>query len=558
MLTRARPAEHTTEARTRDRELLLTACVSILPVALAVALAVAGHAWGVPRTDDWSFARVAYALHNTGAVHLVGWSQMTLLGQVVWAQPFLWVLGNHQSSLETSTAVLAVAGLWAGFRLARRFLERGPGLLAFGCLVLAAGLLRDTTTFMTDVPAVAVELIVLAIGIAALAATGRRRTELLALVGLIGFWGFTVREAAIAAPLAILVAAGAKRRRGAWAFVVVCGAFYVWRQGLAGGQGFNARPPLVVGAGLMVEALCILGLGLVPVLLWTAKSWWRPVNAAVRRRGCLLGAALMVLPLAAARTTGGQPQWLLGVYLERSGINASIDTLGTRPNLLPAAVWLALTLAAIGATVVLCGLVAEWLVSRTQPQFDAGTALAATVGLVLCSCAAAAVLNGQVFERYLWPAILPTAILILRRYPDRPTTNLRRTGIVSLAAAGALTVALTANSAAFDSARWSAGQSLVRSGLAPNAVDAGFEWVGAHATTVANLQQPFTGKGAMDWWTKWFAHPQICAVVATSRLTTPGLELIGTRQWNLLLAASPERLWIYRLTVCGIPRTGVT
>ena len=523
----------------------LTVGVATLPVLVAVVAAVAGHAWGVPRTDDWAFARVAYTLHDTGHLHLVGWSQMNLVGLVVWAQPWLWAFGDSAAALDASAAALIAVGLVAAFRLGRRAAGPRGGVAAVGVLVVFPGFLRDIPTFMTDGPALAVQAIVLAVGAATVSAVGRRRTALMCAVVGIGFFGFTIREFAIAAPLAVLGALVLQRRRGAAAGIVAllasCGSFYVWRQALPGAQPLGQHPASTVVAMTAVQALCTVCLGLIPILAWTWRGWRTPVLPRARRLGQCLGLALATLPALATRFGGGT-QWLVGHYLDRAGVNGNVDTLGVRPDLLPQPIWVLLNLAGIAAMVVVCGLVADALATRGQrPRRPTTTLLVLHVTIASSACVAAAALNGQVFDRYLWPVVLSAALLVLRAYGHQPAARLA-TG-VSLVAAAALAVALTLNSNSFDAARWDAGRQLVASGVPAQAIDAGFEWTGAHAGVAADLAGPY---GGTSWWTAWYPHPPICAVVAASPISLPGFELAGTRPWNLLGIAGSARLYVYR------------
>ncbi|MHB8464580.1 MAG: glycosyltransferase family 39 protein [Acidimicrobiales bacterium] len=527
----------------------------LVPVVLALGLAVMGHVWGSPRTDDWAFARVAYSLHHTAHIHLVGWSQMNLVGLVVWAQPWLWALGDHMWVLDLSAIALVAIGLGAAFTLARRLLGPSGGLMALATLVMFPGFLRDIPTFMTDAPALAVQAIALALGLAALSSVGRRRLVLMWAVAAVGLFGFTIREFAIAAPLAVLGALIVQRQRhavrAAAALLGACAAFFAWRQGLAGTQALSGHVGASTALVTVVQAACTLSLGLVPVLAWTARAWWRPVLPRVRVRGHLLGAALALIPLAVAHSTGATPQWLVGHYLDPAGVNGDVGTLGVRPHLLPGPVWMLLSVAAIVAMVTLCGLVAEAVATRhRRTSSPVTTMLTLHVALVAAACVAAAVLNGQLFDRYLWPLVLSSSILILYVYRHRAPVP-RRLVACCLFVGAVLSVALTVNSNAFDAARWQAGQALVARGIPAQRIDAGFEWTGAHATAVADLTKPYGGGGAASWWTAWFPHDPICAVVAASPVRLPGFTLATTRRWNLLGVAIPERLYVYRSTDPG-------
>jgi hypothetical protein len=170
--------------------------------------------------------------------------------------------------------------------------------------------------------------------------------------------------------------------------------------------------------------------------------------------------------------------------------------------------------------------------------------------LTVAALAAAAVLDAALLDRYLWPALLPGAILLLAaRSPHRPVRGrIPPAALVALAVSAALALALTANSDAYDAARWRAGEA--QAGLPPLAIDAGFEWIGAHSTTVADPARRVGGNPQQSWWTKMFALPAPCIEVANSVLTSPGYRLTGTVSWRPLLVAGTAHLYIYRRTAC--------
>jgi hypothetical protein len=525
---------------------------------VAIAIAVFGHAWGIARTDDWAFARVAFALHDTGHLRLVGWAQMNLVGLVAWAQPWLWVFGDHMWVVALSAATLVGIGLGAFYRLARAMLPRTLALLAVSAIVFYPGFLRDIPTFMTDAPALAVQAIALAVGARALSSAGRRRVVLLAVVVAIGFFGFTIREFAICAPLAVLGAAflddRAARRRLAMVmlgFVAVCGAFYVWRTGLPGTQKLHGGSTLSVETIIAVRAACTVSLSLVPVLVWTIRSWWPPIHTRARFLGSALGASAVTLAVAVPRSA---QHILVGDYIQARGVNGLLDVLGTRPALVPQPVWAAVVVVSILATVLIAGRLAECAAVRLRDHDARSRMLALHLAGVVGACMFAAVLNGQLFDRYLWPIALSAPILMLRRYQPHKSYRLRPIGFVAL---GVLALAIALNSAAFDGARWQAGQALVRSGLPAASIDAGWEWTGAHATGPAHPDGNFTSVGAVSWWSTWFDHPTTCALVTASPIDAPGYVLTGSRSWNLVLFAVPEKLLIYRSLSPDCPAASV-
>jgi hypothetical protein len=267
-----------------------------------------------------------------------------------------------------------------------------------------------------------------------------------------------------------------------------------------------------------------------------------------------IGAVVALLPVVAARRHGGPPTWLLGDYLDRRGLGGNELLLGNRPPVLAGWVWSLIVVAALAAGVVTAGLVAERAALRAAgerpPACPAAAALRWQCGLTAAALAAAAVLDAALLDRYLWPALLPGAILLVAGRPThRPVSGrVSPAALVALAVTAALALALTANSDAYDAARWRAAQA--QSGLPPLAVDAGFEWVGAHTTTVADPARRVGGNPQLSWWIKMFALPAPCVEVANSALTAPGYRLAGTMSWHPLLVAGTAQLSIYRRTAC--------
>jgi len=337
-------------------------------VALSWVLAGVAGAAGIARTDDWAFSRVAFALHRTGSIHLVGWGPMTLVGLAAWAQPWLWLLGDRTWVLDLSVAALAVVGFVAAHRLARTLLAPGVAAVAVAGLVAFPGVVRDATTFMTDGPALALQAVVLALGAASLRATGSRAHTLRLAALAVGWWAFSVRELAIAAPVAVLLAWWARGERRvrveALALAAASLALWSWRQSLPGNQPYAGRPPLAIVVTLVASGLLTASLGLAPIVAWTAPRWWHPRRRGARIAGMAVGALLAGLGPLVAALRHQRLWWFVGDYLQANGMNGDKLALGHRPMVLPAGVWDLLVVLAIASLVVTAGLVGEWLALR--------------------------------------------------------------------------------------------------------------------------------------------------------------------------------------------------
>jgi hypothetical protein len=574
------------------RPLALTAFV----IGAAWLLAASSHAAGIARTDDWAFARVAITLHQTGHVHLVGWAQMSLLGLVVWAQPWLALFGAHQWVLDLSASVLVGAGLLAAYRLARIVAGPAAALIVVGTVAAAPGFVRDAGSFMTDGPAFSVGTFALLAGLSAATAEGRRRwiLELACLAA--GWWAFSIRELALAAPVAVLAARwlGEPRRRRVLtgqllALAGGCAAFGAWRSSLPGRQPFSGRPPPFTIGELTVGVVFTTCLLLVPVLAATAPGWWAARRPMARGIGMAVGAALALVPIAYAPGSWNRRyQWLTGDYLDPRGLNGNKLLLGSRPRVLPPLGWACVEVLAVVAGIVVMGLLAEAVAGAlgsrdTQPRRSlvaraasaplARRVLVAHLALLFVLLLGAIVTNGATFDRYLWPAVLSGGILLLDRYPPRPLEQWHpaasQVALVVITAFTLVTLLVTLNSDAFDGVRWRVAQGVAGRGVAGQGVtgqgvagqgagqgvagqgiDAGFEWVGAHATGVADANA--SGDGTRPYWVAMVGHPAACVELSASTLSDPGLVLVRTVRWRTWLVFGTARLFEYRRpSACG-------
>ncbi len=572
-LTPAAGAAHAGAGAREDRSGI---AIALGVVAVSWAMAAIGGAVGIPRTDDWAFGRVAFDWARTGHVRLVGWGQMSLIGLVAWAQPWIHVFGAHRWVLDLAGALLVAAGLVAAHRLARTVLRDREATIAVLCVVACPGFVRDATTFMTDGPALALSTVCLLAGVHAARAdgpVGRRR--LLVALGF-GFWAFTVRELAIAAPAAVLAVELVRGRVGRATVIAygaalggACAAFYLWRHGLPGQQPYWGFPPLFVVIELVVNAVFSLALGIAPALAITAPRWWRPRARTARLVGMGVVGALALVPIWYARWSwDGGYKWLLGDYLDPRGINGNKLAAGSRPIVLPHAISWPITALAIASAVAAGGLIAEHVALRRASR--AGAHHPATRILVVHLLLAAAVLtiasarNAVLYDRYLWPLVLSGAILVLHGQRDHEPTpasprSLRAGRWIVVAVVAVVSVVLTANSDAFDGARWRLGTRAVAQGNAAPTVDAGFEWVGAHATAAADAKSsaPPSNRYRTSW-ASMFPSPTICTVVSAAPLIDSRLTLVGTSQWHPLLVLGSARLYTYATHEPGCPKARVT
>jgi hypothetical protein len=589
------------EREARFPDALALAALLGLGVGLPLLLGTLSGAVLIPHNDDPSMRRVALGLFESGRLELNGWTSMTLVGQVAFVQPYLLATGGGPWAFAAATISLAVVGIVASYLLVRRILSVARATVAVLGVLLFPGFLLNTTSFMTDVPAWAASIACLALGAAALDRRAGPRWRWLVASLVVGCFAFSIREFAIAAPLAVLVAAAASEpgsRRPYWVagagVLAVCAAVYLFAVHLPGQH--EAPLELISAATIrgLRRAFATLALMLSPALVLAAAAWWRRWRLPEAIVGGVAGLLVFRDPVLTLLRTGWSSRLLLGNLLEPTG-NLGTGTLtGGRPVLFHAPTWQLLNTIALIAALGVCamaGAAAGAYLRRARRGLREGRGLrafAVRVGSTTGLLAVFALLSAGgtfswgfvviMFDRYLWLLALPLYALLLTRpgQADQPvattsqpvaTTNragmtpnpgrsplvtaLDRLAIglsaVLLAGLAATSVVLLANADAFEAARWRMGERAVARGIPAGTVDGGLEWVAFHATGIAT---PYA-KAPPGWsrYDAWWPSFRLCAIASTSPLDRPDLSLIEAdpTAYRLLLFAGPAQpLYLYR------------
>ena len=586
----------------RGRDMWIVLGLIALAVGLPTIVGIATGVIDIPRNDDFAYRRPATILYETGRVELTGWGAMTLVGLLVATLPLLWLADGSVWAFAATVAIFSVAGIVAGYGLARRVLS--PGVAGFAVLltVLVPGFMLYTTAFMTEIPAFAMEMSCLAIGAAALhRSPAEHRWRWLAASLAVGVYAFSIREFAIAAPIAVLVAAAASERQGrrlpyvigAVAVGMACGAIYLFARDLPGQVSVSLKLPTPVTIAKVLDAIAVLCFALAPALLIGALTRIPHWRRGRHRLGAILGALLGVTIATifyldqVVILIGGDPAKALymfagNVFFPRGSLDLAALA-GSRPILYVQPTWDLLNILALIATFAAFAFLGATLVAdrhrllsaldiRALPtSLGSVPGMLATFVVVLAAGTIFVGLTSILFDRYVWPLVLPLAILLLRsaREPAAdaevaPTTDLAGSAVLRASGAivtGALvaviataSVVLLLNAAAFDSARWRMGDEAVRLGFAAETVDAGFEWVGSHD---AGLAAPTAGRrpGMTPYAVKFPSFRQ-CAVASGSPLDFPGFTLVLTRPGayrRLLFAGPAETMYLYRVAGPGCP-----
>jgi hypothetical protein len=206
-------------------------------------------------------------------------------------------------------------------------------------------------------------------------------------------------------------------------------------------------------------------------------------------------------------------------------------------------------------TVLLALVVADLVVRRLRGELEGGDWLLLELFVVghLAVVFGFGLLGPLFEERYLWPAVVPVALLLGRvRRPQPAATGARAGRVAAWTAAGALALVgalLAHDSGAYDGARWLAAERLVAAGADPQDIDAGLEWVGAHATGPRSLAE-----GRVDLlhpYYELFFPRRRCWVVSNERLDPGAYELRETPSYRSRLGLVRRTLFVQRERTCA-------
>ena len=229
----------------RRQDVLTVAGLLLLAVLFPLLVSASAGTLEIARNDDWLYRRIAVDLARTGRLALGGMSSTMIVGQILFAQPFLWLSGLQPWAFTAAGVVFAVGGILSAYALARQLLPARRAVLAATLLTLFPGYLAYATSFMSDVPALAAQFLCLALGARAVRYRPVHVGWLVASTT-IGLFAFSIREFALAAPAGVMVAAvvADHGRSRTWAFAIAvaagCVAIFVWKSTLAG-----QLPPLL-------------------------------------------------------------------------------------------------------------------------------------------------------------------------------------------------------------------------------------------------------------------------------------------------------------------------
>jgi hypothetical protein len=545
----------------------LVAIVGLVLVAVGIPLALSGAAGaiGLPTNDDWVYMRAANSLFATGRLDMPGHTT-AFLGQLVLVQPFMWLAGGQAWAFTAFGLTMTGVGIAATYLLARRYLGIGSAVMVCLLVIVFPGFARSAASFMTDIPTYALIMLCLLVGTGWVEGSSGRARLVASLA--IGLLAASIREFALAAPLAVLIAAWARSWRSDRLFLV--GVSAILAIGVVGVLSLSAALPGHGGvASVEVGGLVDLGPAfatLAAVLLPATVLYMGRRMEQFTTRQVLVAAALVVFVVF-------DPDGpLIGNLWTPFGLAGNNILAGVRDPVLPGSAWFLSRQAALFAA-ILAALVAlswgqrafggasslrgAWAVAMRVVRSREGTLVLFLLGyaaeLALFS------LLGGLFDRYLWPMVPVAAILLLRRSSAVAAAPFGRRLALSHGAFAWLLISacvIAANSFAYDAARQRAGEASVAMGYDPRTVDAGYEWVGTHGIGEQRLDPDSL---SLNWYGNYWPSFIPCAVVSNTELDVPEYELVRVnesayRQYLLLGPAEPLYLYGAHLDGCPTPR----
>jgi hypothetical protein len=300
------PTGAATTRRRSIREIVLVWCAAFAMAGLYVADAAAHGALGAARNDDWVYYRLAFSMASTGHLSFDPYSSTLLIGQVLAAQPVIHLFGAEIAPLQVAVSLVSAVALASAYFFFRHFLA--VFWATFCVALLAVGPIWGglSVSFMSDVPAVALQVLSICAAVPALRGP-RLRWGWLALSLGLALVAFSVREYSLAAAVAVLLTAYLTHGRRASGrlkllllvvaagvvWVLVAFALFRWRDSLvAGPRALKTEVELGQRALYVLSGvLTTTGFLMFPVAL----AVWRGGMWRVLRRWWPLAVAFIVL-----------------------------------------------------------------------------------------------------------------------------------------------------------------------------------------------------------------------------------------------------------------------
>ena len=315
-------------------------------------MAAASGAIGLPTVDDWVYTQGAESLFRNGSISMTGHTAAAL-GQLVLVQPLLWLSSGESWAFTAFGVIAATLAITFTYLLAREFLGRVPSSFAVLLLIVFPGYQRETASFMTDVPAYMLTALSLWLGTKWLRNQGRQ-TLVVGCLG-VGILAVSIREFAIAAPLAVILSAWIRHdpKDRAWLTglsICLIGAVAValtvasGTNRIAPGPPQSSAPLSLAFLGGAFATLCVV---LLPAIVLAARDRISRLTTGQFVAASATGFLIVFSPTGA----------IIGNYWTHNGIGSDLLLAGSRESLFGGRVWVLFEQLAIFSTVLLVAMV---------------------------------------------------------------------------------------------------------------------------------------------------------------------------------------------------------
>jgi hypothetical protein len=497
----------------------------------------------VPVVDDWGYAWSVEHYLRTRTLRMLEWSAHYPLAQILWGAAFSWLLGFSFATLRLSTVVLAWAGL-AAFFLTLRELGIRRSLAALGTLTVWCNpvFFVLSHSFMTDIPLVSVMNATMLFYVRWV--KRERAWDLLMASGLTTV-AFLIRQiGAVFAliPLGYLLLTrlrGRERPAVPWSQLVCLlvpflgiGLTLWWIKAVHGvTRGYTEKASdlswvLFLSGWFYVKELLhvLMHLGLVlGPLTWIAV-------ARVSKRTMVGAAGVLAVLIGLVLWREGPLANPLGIMLTWNELGFADGLITRDPAPRPLPLWsrgVVLAMSLSGAAVILSAL---WDGVRRWPRKVRKPAV-----VLLLNGLLQAVLLGALwlfYDRYYLP-LLPGVVALLVG-ALRPTRAVTIVGLIGVLVWGTVAVSGTMDQFHLQETVAQAHAGLLRQGVAPENIDAGYGVNGWWRYAHARGGPPRVGhEPDVPWITSWTPSPYKIAGAAGSPYT-----VVYSISWRPLWAAA--------------------
>jgi len=453
--------------------------------------------------DDFSYVRTAFEFAWTGHFVYNGWTTAMLGAQILWAAPFLKLLGYSFFATRVSTVVMAALTVWlAHATLGRAGLNRWHTIFGTLTLALCPLFIAMSVTFMTDISGLFATVAGIYCCLRALQSLSSARSiGWLALAVIAGLLGGTARQLPWLIALVMMPCTAwlLRRRRG-----VVPAAIALWILSAAAifgcllwfkHQVYSVPEPLLevpLGlrslrelAGTLLAVLLCLLLVLMPPL---ASGFQRLRALRAKQWFALTAGSLLAVWVARFITfhwfEKGWMPWT-GDILDKLGVfdYPNAWQLGVQPALFStkgriiASFIVLFTAALFGFTVFRRKRKGE-AATQISPSWRALSYMLLPFSVVYVAAMMPRGLWMQLLDRYLLPLMPIALIFLLRAHQQRISSKLPAISWFVLALFAAFAITGTHDWIANHKARLAAVDRIEAAGIPPWKVEAGFEFDG--------------------------------------------------------------------------------